>query len=287
VEEVGFAHADSSCLARILLALRVAPRQAPAVRRLVLLLAALAVAVPAAAQVPSVAVPPGAVPPGAVPPGAGSPMQDVDAALVLLSDVSGSVNDGEFQLEKDGYRAAFADPGVIAAIRSGVSGRVAVAYMEFAGSEQQQVVVGWTVLASGPDARAFGAAVAVAPRSFSGRTSISNGIMAALDLLRQAPFRAQRRLIDICGDGDNNSGYEIKVARADAARDDVVVNALAIINEFGEGYFYGGHRVAGGLATYFHDQVIGGQGSFVIEAKGPDSFADALRRKLRQEIAAR
>lgn len=251
-------------------------------RRLVLLLAALAVAVPAAAQVTSVAVP-------SVPglPGAGPPTQDVDAALVLLTDVSGSVNDGEFHLEKEGYRAAFADPGVIAAIRSGVSGRIAVAYMEFAGSEQQQVVVGWTMLTDGSDARAFGQAVAAAPRSFAGRTSISNGIMAALDLLHQAPFRAQRQLIDICSDGDNNSGYEIKVARADAARADVVVNALAVINEFGEGYFYGEHQVPGGLVKYYHDEVIGGQGSFVIEAKGPDSFADALRRKLRQEIASR
>lgn len=245
-------------------------------RWLVLLLAGLAAAVPAAAQTTLVAGP-----------GAGLAPEKVDVALVLLADVSGSVNDGEFHLEKQGYRTAFADPGVIAAIRSGVRGRIAVAYMEFAGSEQQQVVVGWTVLAGGSDARAFGQAVAAAPRSFAGRTSISNGIMAALDLLHAAPFQARRRLIDICGDGDNNSGYEIKVARAAAAKADVVVNALAIINEYGEGYFYGGHQIPGGLARYFHDHVIGGEGSFVLEAKGPASFAEAMRRKLRQEIASR
>ncbi len=241
-------------------------------RWLVLLLAGLAAAVPAAAQTSSVA--------GLLP-------QKVDVALVLLADVSGSVNDGEFHLEKQGYRTAFADPGVIAAIRSGVRGRIAVTYVEFAGSEQQHVVVGWTVLASGRDARAFGEAVAAAPRSFAGRTSISNAIIAALDLLHQAPFEAERRLIDICGDGDNNSGYEIKVARARAAKAGVVVNALAIIKEFGDGYLYGSHPVPGGLARYFHDKVIGGAGSFVIEAKGPGSFAEAIRRKLRQEIAAR
>jgi hypothetical protein len=242
------------------------------VRWLVLLLAGLAAAVPAAAQAPLVA---------------GLPPQQVDAALVLLADVSGSVNDGEFHLEKQGYRAAFADPGVIAAIRSGARGRIAVTYMEFAGSEQQHVVVGWTVLASEHDARAFGEAVAAAPRSFAGRTSISNAIIAALDLLHRAPFEAERRLIDICGDGDNNSGYEIKAARAMAARDGVVVNALAMINDYSEGYLYGGRKVPGGLTRYFRDHVIGGAGSFVLEAKGPESFAEAMRRKLRQELAAR
>ena len=246
--------------------------QASHVRWLVLLLAGLAVAVPAAAQTPPVT---------------GLPAEKVDVALVLLSDVSGSINDGEFHLEKQGYRAAFADPGVIAAIRSGVRGRIAVAYMEFAGAEQQRVVVGWRVLANGHDARAFGAAIAAAPRSFAGRTSISDGIVAALALLRRAPFRAQRHVIDVCGDGTNNSGPRIALARAAAARAGVVINALALINKWPQGYLYGGYRIPGGLTRYFSDQVIGGRGSFALEADGVASFADAMRRKLRQEIASR
>ena len=217
----------------------------------------------------------------------GLPPVRVDAAVVLLSDVSSSVNDGEFRLEKQGYRAAFADPGVIAAIRSGVRGRIAVAYMEFAGSKQQRVVVGWTLLATGHDARSFGQAVAAAPRSFAGRTSISGGIIAALALLRQAPFVAQRELIDVCGDGANNSGVAIAEARAAAGRANVTINALAIINNWPEGYLYGGYQIPGGLAKYFHDKVIGGTGSFVLEAKDFVSFAKAMRRKLRQEIALR
>ncbi len=246
-------------------------------RWLVLLLAGLAVAAPAAAQVT----------PAAVGPVAGLRPEPVDVVLVLLSDVSGSVNDGEFHLEKQGYRAAFADPGVVAAIRSGMRGRIAVAYVEFAGARQQHVVVGWTVLARGRDARAFGEAVATAPRSFAGRTSISDGILAALALLRRAPFVAPRRVIDVCGDGANNSGPAIAAAHAAAARARVAINAIAIINKWPEGYLYGAYRVPGGLTRYFRDQVIGGPGSFVVEAKDFASFAEAMRRKLRQEIAGR
>lgn len=241
-------------------------------RRLFLLLAALAATAPAAAQTRPVAA---------------FPRQHVDVALVLLSDVSSSVNDGEFRLEKQGYRTAFADPDVIAAIRSGFSGRVAVAYMEFAGSRQQHVVVGWTILANGHDARAFGREVAEAPRSFDGRTSISNGIVAALALLAQAPFTARRQMIDICSDGDNNSGPAMALARTAAARAGVTVNALAMINPWPEGYFYGSYQAPGGLAKYFRDHVIGGRGSFVIAAKGPSTFAEAMQRKLRLEIASR
>ncbi|MDE2334541.1 MAG: DUF1194 domain-containing protein [Rhodospirillales bacterium] len=247
------------------------------VRWIVLLLAGLAAAVPAAAQTASVASTYAAE----------LRPEAVDVALVLLSDVSGSVNDGEFHLEKQGYRAAFADPGVVAAIRSGMRRRIAVAYMEFAGARQQHIVVGWTILANGRDARGFGEAIAVAPRSFAGRTSISDGILAALSLLRRAPFLAQRRVIDVCGDGANNSGPAIAAARAAAARARVAVNAIAIINKWPEGYLYGAYRVPGGLTRYFRDQVIGGQGSFVLEAKDFASFAEAMRRKLRQEIAWR
>lgn len=241
-------------------------------RRVFLLLAALAATAPAAAQTRPVAA---------------FPHPHVDVALVLLSDVSSSVNEGEFHLEKEGYRTAFADPDVIAAIRSGFNGRVAIAYVEFAGARQQHVVVGWTILANGHEARAFGQTIAAAPRSFDGRTSISNAIVAALALLREAPFTAQRQMIDICSDGDNNSGPAIALARDAAARAGVTVNALAMINPWPQGYFYGDYQMPGGLPKYFRDHVIGGRGSFVIAAKGPETFAQAMQRKLRLEIASK
>src|ERR1700712_1515065 len=88
----------------------------------------------------------------------------VDAAIVLLTDVSRSIDDTEFQLEKEGYTAAFSDPRVIAAIAGGPHARIAVAYLEFAGDDQIRTVVDWTVIDGAASALAFTTALTAEPR---------------------------------------------------------------------------------------------------------------------------
>src|SRR5580765_4785593 len=132
--------------------------------------------------------------------------EPVDVALVLVTDVSRSVYDGEFDLMKQGYAAAFTDPDVLAAIRGGPVGGIAVSYVEFSGSYEVKTVIDWTVIRDEASAKAFVERLRAAPRSFWGRTSISAGIDQGMKNLAAAGFETQRRVIDVCGDGTNNNG---------------------------------------------------------------------------------
>ena len=136
--------------------------------------------------------------------GAARAAEPVDMTLVLVSDVSRSVDDSEFQMEKAGYAAAFNDPRVIAAIHGGAVGAIAVAYVEFAGSYEVNTVLDWHVVCDAASARQFTEALDSAPRSFWGRTSISAGIDRAMRLLAESGFEPQRRVIDVAGDGTDD-----------------------------------------------------------------------------------
>ncbi len=212
--------------------------------------------------------------------------EPVDMALVLVSDVSRSVDDSEFQMEKAGYAAALNDPRVIAAIRGGAVGAIAIAYVEFAGSYEVNTVLDWRVVRDAASARQFTDALDNAPRSFWGRTSISAGIDRAMRLLAESGFEAQRRVIDVAGDGTNNSGREVAAARDDAVAAGVTVNGLAIINEHPVSYTYAHVQPPGGLTEWYRQNVIGGAGSFVVEVREFPAFGEAMTRKLINEIAA-
>jgi len=147
--------------------------------------------------------------------------EDVDVALVLVTDVSRSIDDAEFALEKDGYAGAFTSQKVLDAIRGGPSGRIAVAYVEFASSFEVRTVLDWTVIKDRASAKAFVDRLAAAPRSFWGRTSISAGIDQAVQLLAETGMNATRHVIDVCGDGTNNAGREAGDARDDHRRFDL------------------------------------------------------------------
>src|SRR4051794_22931914 len=120
--------------------------------------------------------------------------EDVDVALVLVTDVSRSVDDGEFKLEKDGYLSAFTNPKVIQAIQGGPLGKIAVAYVEFASSFEVRTVLDWMVIKDRASAEAFTQQLTAAPRSFWGRTSISAGIDEAAQLLAENGLNATRRV---------------------------------------------------------------------------------------------
>jgi hypothetical protein len=212
---------------------------------------------------------------------------DVDLALVLVSDVSRSIDDSEFALEKDGYAAAFTSEQVLAAIKGGPLGAIAVAYVEFASGFEVKTVLDWMVIRDPDSARAFVAKLSAAPRSYWGRTAISAGIDRAVGMLAESGFNASRRTIDVCGDGTNNAGREVSEARDDAVKAGVTINGLAIINEHPVSWTFAHVQPPGGLEKYYRENVTGGTGSFVMEVRDFKAFGKAMTRKLVAEIAAR
>jgi len=137
----------------------------------------------------------------------------VDVALVLVADVSRSIDDSEFQLQKQGYATAFTDPKVLAAITSGMAGAISVAYVEFAGDGEVRTVIDWTTVRDAASAAQLAARLQAAPRSFWGHTSISAGVDQAMRLLNDPDGQAPRKVIDVSGDGTNNSGRDARARR--------------------------------------------------------------------------
>ena len=208
--------------------------------------------------------------------------QSVDLELALAVDVSGSVDGEEALLQRYGYVDAFRHPDVIRAIEHGILGRIAVAYYEWAGFGHMRVIVGWTEIAGRPDAEAFALALTRNPPVTARRTAISSAIDFAAPWFEGNGFEGTRRVIDISGDGANNWGGPVTVARDRAVALGVTINGLPIVN---------GRPGPGGfpqdpnLDLYYRDCVIGGAGAFYIAADGFESFAEAIRRKLIVEIA--
>jgi hypothetical protein len=210
---------------------------------------------------------------------------EVDLLLVLAADVSRSVDAQKFQLQRDGYAAALSDPRVLDAIRSGVNKRIAVCLVEWSGMGSQKVVIDWTMIDGPKAAQQFGDRLLETQRSFADRTSISGGIDFALTQFARAPFEANRRTIDVSGDGTNNSGRDVRQARDEALKAGVTINGLVILSERPLPWNPEHTNPPGGLAQYYRDNVIGGPGAFVMEAKDFNSFGQAIINKMVAEIA--
>ena len=211
--------------------------------------------------------------------------ETVDLLLVLAADVSRSIDDVEFNLQRKGYAAAITDPRVLRAISGGRNHAIAVTFIEWSGAADQNVVVDWTVVRDEEAAGGIAATILAAPRSFLGRTSISAAIDYALERIAAAPAQADKRIIDVSGDGTNNSGRPVTEARDQAVASGVTVNGLAIINtQANPGYAF--HtQPPGGLPKYYEENVIGGPGAFLLQVENFDSFAESMTRKLVTEIA--
>jgi hypothetical protein len=210
----------------------------------------------------------------------------VDLILVLAADVSGSMDESKFELQRSGYAAAFSNSRVIEAIRGGPSGRVAVAFIEWSGALQQKVVIDWTVISDDETGHQFGDRILEAPRAFArNSTSISAGIDFAMTQLDRAPYEARRRIIDISGDGDNNSGRDAAAARDEAIAKGVTVNGLVVLTETLTRWNSNHTDPPGGLANYYRNNVIGGDGAFVVVAENFNSFGNAIIKKLIKEVA--
>ena len=216
----------------------------------------------------------------------GARAQNTDLLLVLAADVSRSIDEGEFDLQRKGYAAALSDPRVLAAIRGGANGTIAVCFVEWSGAGEQMVVADWTVIHDDEDAGGLSAAILAAPRSFIGRTSISGAIDFAMARFGAAPQHSNRRIIDISGDGTNNSGRPVTEARDQALAEGVTINGLAIVNDKPNPGYAFHTQPPGGLPEWYRQNVIGGPGAFLRIVEDFRSFADAMTNKLVSEIAA-
>ncbi len=211
----------------------------------------------------------------------------VDVLLVLAADVSRSIDQPKFDLQRKGYAAALADPRVLQAIASNPERRIAVAFVEWAGAGSQKLVIDWTPIATASDAAAFADQVRAAPRSFADRTAIGAAIDFAAAQFAHASFTAPRHIIDISGDGANNSGPEITASRDAALGHGVTaINGLVILSsEDGPAYLVAHTHPPGGLAAYYRQNVTGGVGSFVATANGFESFDRSLIAKIVEELS--
>lgn len=209
------------------------------------------------------------------------PQVPVDLELVIAVDISRSVDDVEAQLQRDGYVAAFTDPRVIEAIQGGAIGAIAVTYVEWAGVDYQRTMVDWFLVSDGESAGEFASRIAALPRVSMGWTSISGAIDYAARQFGSG-YSGTRRVIDISGDGINNSGRPAWLARDDAVRQGIVINGLPILND--RPNF--GRPAEPHLDQYYETFVIGGPGSFLIAAEDYRAFAGAILAKLIREIAA-
>ena len=209
----------------------------------------------------------------------------VDLQLVLAVDVSRSMDRTEQRLQRDGYVAALRHPDVIRAIRSGPHGRIAVTYMEWAGHLVQSVVVPWRVLENARDANALADELARKPLSSALMTSISGAVFKAKELFEIGGIRGLRKVIDVSGDGPNNSGTPVMQARDEVVRAGIVINGLALVLQRPPGPY--SYFEIQNLHHYYADCVVGGPGSFTLAVTDKTEFAQAIRRKLILEIAGR
>ena len=209
----------------------------------------------------------------------------VDLLLVLAADVSRSVDDKKFKLQRDGYAAAIVDPRVIRAMTGGPNGRIAVIFVEWASEWEQKVVIDWTIIAGERDAQAVSGRMREAARSYWGRTSISAAIDFSMALLARSPFQADRRVIDVSGDGTNNSGRDVVAARDAAMARGITINGLVILSDVPLATNPSHTHPPGGLTAYYENNVIGGPGAFVLEAESFEAFGQLLVSKLVKEIA--
>jgi hypothetical protein len=206
----------------------------------------------------------------------------VDLELVLAVDVSGSIDEVEAELQRQGYVMAVSHPRVIEAIQGGGYGRIAVTYVEWANSGYQRTVVDWTLLSDEASAKALAGALAEAPLVSAHWTSISGAIDHAAQLFDGNGFEGLRQVIDVSGDGYNNNGRPAEYAREDAVAMGITINGLPIVNRRPNPW---GSAPAANLDSYYEQYVIGGPGAFIVVAEDFDDFAAAVLSKLILEIA--
>lgn len=208
--------------------------------------------------------------------------KEVDLALALAIDISGSIDPDEAKLQREGYVQAFRDPVIKKAILGGSHGRIAVAYYEWSDAWVQRLLIDWTLLDSDAAIDSFTTRLANAPISIARRTSISGAIRYAIPLFGRSPYEAERKVLDISGDGSNNDGGLVTDMRYEALKERIVINGLPIMNDRPNPF---GFPSEADLDKYYLHCVTGGPRSFVEVAQNFEDFPRAVRKKLLQEVA--
>ncbi len=207
--------------------------------------------------------------------------EPVDLELVLAADGSGSIDEDEFMLQRRGYAEAIASRPVLAAIAAGRHGAIALAYVEWAAPDSVHTIVDWTVIRGPSEAADFAASLMASPRVARGYNSISEAIAHSTRLIETNAHQGARKVIDVSGDGPQINGRPLPLMRAAALNAGITINALLI------------RRAGGGvpgprgeaLGEHYANEVIGGFGAFLMTVEGEANFAEAIRKKMVQEIA--
>jgi len=203
--------------------------------------------------------------------------EKVDLELILMADGSGSIDEGEFLLQRRGYARALRHPRVIKAIRSGPLRRIALTYVEWSGHLLQVPIVPWTMIRGAADIKAFAKQLETKPRELEGGgTAVGSAILYGARSLRDNAFEGRRRIIDLSGDGPDKDGVAAMLGRDQAVAEGITINGLPILSP---------RRAT--LDLFFMDNVIGGPGAFSIPARGFKDFYAAILTKLIREIVAR
>ncbi len=208
---------------------------------------------------------------------------EVDLELVLAVDVSYSMDIDEQREQRLGYAQAITSPQVLSAIQSGLTGRIAVSYMEWAGAYSQRTIVDWQVIDDAASAKRFADRLMQAAQVRIFRTSISEALVEAGRMIRDNRYEGLRKVIDVSGDGPNNQGRLVETAREAILADGITINGLPIMIKRPGVNWYD----IPNLDEYYRRCVIGGPGSFIIPVRERSAFAQAIRQKLVQEIAGR
>lgn len=205
----------------------------------------------------------------------------VDVELILAVDVSYSMDLDELAVQREGYAQAIISSDFLQALKSGPQGKVAITYFEWAAANDQKVIIPWRIVDGPETADAVAAEIMKAPLRRASRTSISGAINFGMELFADNPYKGFRRVIDISGDGPNNNGEPVAIARDAALSKGVVINGLPIMVKAAT---YATMDIDN-LDIYYEDCVIGGPGSFVVPIKERARFKEAIRTKLVLEVA--
>ncbi|WP_018698804.1 DUF1194 domain-containing protein [Amorphus coralli] len=207
-------------------------------------------------------------------------LEEVDVELVMAVDVSRSMAMGEQILQRKGYVDAIRSPEFLAAVQSGLLGKIALTYVEWGNAGEERVLIDWRIVEDETTAKAFADALADAPIRGETRTSISEAVIFSINQIDTNAYEGLRRVIDVSGDGPNDHGRPVTQARELAVARNVTINGLPIVlDEHGKRW-----SVVDDLERYYRNCVIGGAGSFQVPIRNRQDFAAAIRRKLVLEI---
>lgn len=205
----------------------------------------------------------------------------VDVELVLAVDVSYSMDLEELAIQREGYAQAVTSAEFLKALKSGPNGKIAITYFEWAAANDQKTIIPWRIIDGPESAYSVAAEIMKAPLRRASRTSISGAINYGMQMFAENPYKGLRRVIDVSGDGPNNNGELVTIARDAAIAKGVIINGLPVMVKQTSYVTMDIEQ----LDYYYEDCVIGGPGSFVIPIKERAKFQEAIRTKLLLEVA--